>query len=115
MKRLFKILSMVMVLSFSVTSVKYVYAGEASAQSILKYQSYGSSASGRVTVYADLTVQDSIDEIIYYSIDHLDYKSNISNVNVVTSSLTANNTLVYVAVEYYFQGKYYLEDVYIGM
>lgn len=115
MKRLFKILCLIMALTFSIANVKYVYADGMSTRTILRYEASGYSDSNRIKVYATLVVQDSCDQIINYSITEVAGVYGVTNTNVLRSEITGNGTKVFVAVEYYYLGSYQCEGVYIDM
>lgn len=104
-----------MVLAFSVVNVKYIYAGEMSTLTILRYDASGSSDSGRLVVHATLVVQDSYNQIIDYTVTDILGVYGVTGANVIRSEITSNGTKLFVAVEYYYLGSYQYEAVYIDM
>lgn len=115
MKQFFKVVCILMVLVIGMSNVSPVYAEGMSARTILKLERWGTSDSGRIKVQAMISVQDSYDQIVGYSIIQVVYGSSITDVVVMNSGITTNNTQVYVYVKYEYRGVTQYETVYLDM
>lgn len=116
MKRFSKIICALLLMACFMVSVNVpVYAEGASVRTILKYRKSAYTDSGRIKVYADLSVQDSNSTIIGYQIADIITGYGVTNASVIYSTITNNSTQVYVLVEYYYGGDYIYESAYIDM
>lgn len=116
MKKFLKMICIAMVMVMGITGARInVYADGVSTRTILRYESTGMSDSGRIKVFADLTVQDSSNTIIDYTITKCVGILAVSNINVVSSCITSNGTQVFVDLEYYYGTNYCRESVYINI
>ncbi len=107
-------IAMVMVMGINATPIN-VYANSISTWTILKYESSAITDSGRVRVFANLTVQDSSNTIVYYTITDCVGILAVRDINVVSSCITSNGTQVFVDLEYYYGTNHCNESVYINI
>lgn len=116
MKKFFKMICIAMVMVMGISTAKInVYANGISTWTILRYESTGMSDSGRIKVFANLTVQDSSNTIIDYTITKCVGILAVRDINIVDSCITSNGTQVFVAVDYYYGTNHCYECVYIDI
>lgn len=115
MKRFFKVVCMVMVLTFSVINVKDVYAMGVQSRALMRYEMSALSSSGRINVYGYAVVQDSSSTIIDYSITYIATASGVTNASITHSGISSNGKQVYINVSYYYNGVHKSETVYFNI
>lgn len=116
MKKFLKMICIAMVMVMGITGARInVYADGISTWTILRYESSAISDSGRVRVFADITVQDSSNTIIDYTITQCVGILAVRDINVVSSCITSNGTQIFVDLEYYYGTNHCNESVYINI
>ena len=115
MKRFYKMMCRVMVMAFSVISVKEVYASGIQSRALMTYEMSAESNSGRVKVYGYAVVNDGTSTIIDYGITTIGTVSGVSNASVTNSGIASNGKYVYIEVCYVYQGTYRSETVYFNI
>ena len=116
MKKFFKMICIAMVMVMGISTARInVYAQGVSPWTLLRYESSAITDSGRVRVFAVITVQDSSSTIIDYTITDCVGILAVRDINIVDSCITSNGTQVFVAVDYYYGTNHCYESVYIDI
>lgn len=115
MKKFFKVMCMVMVMAFSVISVKEVYASGIQSRALMTYEMSAESSSGRIKVYGYAVVNDGTSTIINYGVTTIAGISGVTNASVTNSGIASGGKYVYIEVSYVYQGVYRSETVYFNI
>lgn len=116
MKKYVKAVCMALVCCFLVSyAMPAVKVQAVEARSILTYSKTATSDNGRFQVTVNLSVQDSVGQIIGYQIAQITPSPSVTRYEIHEQGLADNNTCVYIAIEYYMGGSAYIDNVYIDM
>lgn len=116
MKKYVKAVCMALVCCFLVSyAMPAVKVQAVEARSILTYQKTATSEDGRFQVRVNLSVQDSVGQIIGYQIAQITPSSSVTSYSVAEQKLQNNNTTLCIVISYYENGAAYVDVVYISV
>lgn len=116
MKKYVKAVCMALVCCFLVSyAMPAVKVQAVEARSILTYSKTATSNNGRFQVTVNLSVQDSVEQIIGYRITQITPSPYVSSYTIAEQTLLNNNTTLYLLFTYYENGAAREDEVYINI
>lgn len=116
MKKYVKAVCMALVCCFLVSyAMPAVKVQAVEARSILNYSKTATSNYGKFEVRVNLSVQDSVEQIIGYQIAQITPSPSVTSYSVAEQGLWNNNTAIYITIAYYENGAAKEDIVFIYM